>query len=179
MFSDSLSIKTKYKPSLTGIRDTFICRESPLVNMQYAQDPGNTYQWSDNSTGSTFVIKKSGVKSLKATNSCGDTTLYFTVRDTLCKCAIFVPNVFSPNGDGTNEDFYVRTGCDLSFYSLKIYNRWGELLFISNDQNEHWDGIYMGNVVEQDVYMYMLEFRSDVMGFSRWENHNGSIMVMH
>ena len=91
-----------------------------------------------------------------------------------CKEAnVFIPNTFSPNGDGSNDVFYVRgRGLD-RVKSLRIFNRWGEVVFEKtnfpvNDANFGWNGKYRGNNPQPDVYVYQVEIfcdNSDVMRF--------------
>jgi len=75
---------------------------------------------------------------------------------------IFVPNTFTPNGDGQNDVFYPRGVGVKIVKSFRIYNRWGELLFERsnihlNDASQAWDGAYHGNAARPDVYVYILE----------------------
>ncbi len=55
-------------------------------------------------------------------------------------CAVYVPTAFTPNGDGQNDLFRIRVNDDISNYKLTIYNRWGVLVFLSNDPRAGWDG---------------------------------------
>ena len=80
--------------------------------------------------------------------------------DTLCKSIIIevnpllgMPNAFTPNGDGLNDTAYVE-GRHIADLSYRIYNRWGELVFESNDINLGWDGRFRGVLQEQEVYVY-------------------------
>lgn len=75
----------------------------------------------------------------------------------------FVPNTFSPNGDGMNDVFYPRGRGMASVQSMKIYNRWGQLVFDrrnfpANDPTKGWNGKMGGQPVPPDVYVYMVEF---------------------
>lgn len=93
----------------------------------------------------------------------------------LCKNAnVFVPNTFSPNGDGSNDVFYVRgKGLD-RVKSLRIFNRWGEVVFEKrdfpvNDPAVGWDGRYKSSAPKADVYVYQVEVfceNSEVIRFS-------------
>ena len=65
----------------------------------------------------------------------------------------FVPNSFSPNGDGNNDLFQVY-GVGIKTIDLKIFNRWGELIFQSNNQFDGWDGTYKGELQPPGVYVY-------------------------
>ncbi|MCY7409049.1 MAG: PKD domain-containing protein, partial [Chitinophagales bacterium] len=66
-----------------------------------------------------------------------------------------VPNAFSPNGDGANDVLYVK-GQDVKSLSFKVFNRWGELVFETNDINKGWNGIYKGMPQEMEVYVWEL-----------------------
>jgi gliding motility-associated-like protein len=71
---------------------------------------------------------------------------------------IFVPNAFSPNGDGINDVLYVR-----SIYAEEVYfvvfNRWGEKVFETNDITIGWNGIYKGRDADPGVFDYYLEVK--------------------
>ncbi|MEO1260434.1 MAG: gliding motility-associated C-terminal domain-containing protein [Bacteroidota bacterium] len=68
---------------------------------------------------------------------------------------IFVPNAFTPNGDGNNDVLFVRSNI-IENMELSIYNRWGELVFRTNDQGTGWDGTYKGKRLSPDVFGYYL-----------------------
>jgi gliding motility-associated-like protein len=70
---------------------------------------------------------------------------------------VYIPNAFTPNGDGVNDVFSVY-GSELSSVSMTVYNRWGEKIFDSGDnQWATWDGTYMGNLQSNGVYVYYVE----------------------
>jgi gliding motility-associated-like protein len=79
---------------------------------------------------------------------------------------VFVPNTFSPNGDGSNDVFYVR-GKGLSrVKTLRIFNRWGEVVFERtnfnvNDASRGWDGTFKGARAIPGVYVYQVEIFCD------------------
>ncbi len=67
---------------------------------------------------------------------------------------IFVPNAFTPNGDGKNEIFFA-TAVGIKDFSLKIFNRWGEVMFETNDPSEGWNGMHPGGKeAVQGVYTW-------------------------
>jgi len=69
-----------------------------------------------------------------------------------------IPNTFTPNGDGQNDIFLPEMFGVVNFH-LEVYDRWGELLFVSEDQNTGWDGYYKGQLASQDVYIYKLKMK--------------------
>jgi len=85
-------------------------------------------------------------------------TVVVTVRTPDCEDGVYLPNVFSPNGDTKNDIFYVRSNFILEM-ELNIYNRWGELLFTSTSVDDGWDGTYKGKSLPPDVYGYRLMYK--------------------
>lgn len=69
---------------------------------------------------------------------------------------VFIPNAFTPNGDNENDVLYVR-GRNVEKMVLKIYNRWGELVFETDKQSVGWDGTFKGELVDPAVFVYYLE----------------------
>ncbi len=81
------------------------------------------------------------------------------VRD-VCPPRLFVGNAFSPNGDATNDGFDVKTRY-LDVYNITIFNRWGEIIFYSEDPNNSWDGTYRGNTVAVGVYPWLIQYNGE------------------
>jgi gliding motility-associated-like protein len=95
----------------------------------------------------------------------------------VCKGAtVFLPNTFSPNGDGTNDVFYVRgIGLD-RVKSLRVFNRWGEIVFEqrdfpTNNPSYGWNGTYKGNKASADVYIYQVEVFCENSEIIRFEGN--------
>ncbi|MBI3509358.1 MAG: gliding motility-associated C-terminal domain-containing protein [Bacteroidetes bacterium] len=81
-----------------------------------------------------------------------DTVTVFV--DILCG-EVFIPNAFSPNGDGQNDILYVRGAC-IKTMDFSIYNRWGERVFHSTDPAYGWDGVWRGVPCENAVFTYVI-----------------------
>lgn len=73
---------------------------------------------------------------------------------------VMVPTIFSPNNDGLNDQLCVLGGC-IQTMSLQIYNRWGELVFESNDPTDCWDGTFRDQKVNTGTFIYKLSVRRD------------------
>jgi len=114
-----------------------------------------TYVYSD--TG-TFTAMQIVFNSL----GCADTAI-LTVRIN-ARFAFFIPNAFTPNGDGINEQFFGR-GIGIREYEMFIYNRWGDEIFETDNLNAGWDGTANEGteIVQQDVYVYVVNI-IDVLG---------------
>ena len=74
----------------------------------------------------------------------------------------YIPNAFTPDDDGINETFF-GSGIGIQEYQMRIYNRWGDFIFESNDADFHWDGSYRGRQVQKGVYIYQFDLL-DVKG---------------
>ena len=71
---------------------------------------------------------------------------------------LFGTNTFSPDGDGLNDRF-TAIGQNVIKFSIYIYNRWGELVYTSDDIYEGWDGTYKGEKCQEGVYMWVIYFK--------------------
>lgn len=67
---------------------------------------------------------------------------------------IYIPNAFSPNKDGQNDVYYIYGTC-IKQFTLSIYNRWGEKIFITNNLSHGWDGFYKGSELNTDVFTFL------------------------
>ncbi len=79
---------------------------------------------------------------------------------------VFIPNTFSPNGDGVNDIFYPRGTGLFTVKSFRIFNRWGEVVyekngFMPNDASAGWNGTHNGQKLTPDVYVYTIEIICD------------------
>lgn len=91
---------------------------------------------------------------LVADNGCETRVFTFSVNNEGCETLLFVPNAFTPDGDGLNDCFAVSVVEQLN-YHIVIFNRWGQLVYESSNPDDCWDGTYLGNL-KQDVYTYLI-----------------------
>jgi len=73
---------------------------------------------------------------------------------------LFIPNTFTPDGDEFNNTFSAISDFYIYEWHMKIYNRWGQVLFETYDISEGWDGTYKGNLVQDGTYGYTIEYRT-------------------
>jgi gliding motility-associated-like protein len=69
----------------------------------------------------------------------------------------FLPNIFSPDGDGVNDILTINS-LGIDEFDMAIYDRWGNVMFTSNDVNNSWDGTYHGNVAMSGVYTIVIQY---------------------
>jgi gliding motility-associated-like protein len=87
---------------------------------------------------------------------------------------IDVPTAFTPNGDGVNDRFLVQ-GFGAEEFQLRIFNRWGEIVYESRDLFEGWDGTFRGKPQEMDAYAYTLRVR---FANNRVEERQGNVTLL-
>jgi len=143
---------------------------NPTFELVNQSDFSVSYLWEfDNNTTSTLTDPTvsypeepgSYTVQLVAYNAAGCTdtiTKILTVRDEL---VFFVPNSFTPNGDEFNNAFVpiFTSGFDPFEFNLTIINRWGELIFESNDATVGWDGTYHGKIVPDGMYVWKIRMK--------------------
>jgi gliding motility-associated-like protein len=74
------------------------------------------------------------------------------------ECGVFAPNAFTPNRDNTNDEFrvLVAEACEPLEYRLRVFDRYGRLVFESINPTESWDGSYNGRQLKEGVYLWHL-----------------------
>ena len=146
--------------------------ESIVLN---AQNPGSLFLWSTGETTQTIEYSllypdPQSVSVSVSTKHCHDVSDKIDVE--VCPL-IDIPNAFSPNGDGVNDQLKME-GFGVETVDLKIYNRWGELVFRTKDHTLQtgWNGIYKGEPQEIEVYFYKLQgtFKNGHGSFSQEGN---------
>ena len=69
-----------------------------------------------------------------------------------------IPNAFTPNDDNQNEEF-MSMPIELENYSMIIYNRWGQEIFISTNSSKGWDGTFKGKMCQEGIYLYKIGYQ--------------------
>ncbi|MEZ4962686.1 MAG: gliding motility-associated C-terminal domain-containing protein [Saprospiraceae bacterium] len=114
--------------------------------------------WSNGDTSATIRAAAGESYSVVASNACGAATASIEVPAGEC-CAVYIPNVFSPNGDGINDSFApFFSGCEVLNYQLKVFSRWGAVVFESNNPDLGWDGTFRGKELPPDVFAFVLQY---------------------
>ncbi len=134
--------------------DYYVCDEAVTLS------PGtgySTYTWSNSSTGASLITNEYGTYHVTVTDI--DGCIGYDEIEIIKECPanLWVPNVFSPNGDSKNEIFSA-VGDNLTSFTLKVFNRWGNLLFETNSIDNGWDGTFKGSKVSSGTYVYLIDY---------------------
>ncbi len=157
--TDTTQVIVNPVPSIQACCDTTLY---PGHSMQLNSSGTGTYSWSP-SAGLNCTACDNPIASPEATtvytltissNKGCISTAHITIE---VNCGdVFIPTAFSPNGDGQNDQLFVRGLCIQSLY-FAIFNRWGEKVFEAIDKSNGWDGKYKGKECNSAVYMYYLK----------------------
>lgn len=173
-YRDSMRVGVIGAPIFSLGRDTTLCGGSSRFIDVSA--PEATYVWSDGFSGPTRSINSSGNYSVTVTNKCGTTTENVELNFLPFACDIFVPNAFSPNGDGLN-DVFKPTG-NIELKSMQIFNRWGQLLYESSLENFAWDGTYESDRVKSDHYFFIIRYEKPEAAGAEPLQVSGEVFLM-
>ena len=145
-----------------GITDSSIC---PQNGESILLDAGNaaSYSWAPASeTTQTITVTTAGTYAVTVTDALGCTASQSILVSILCESVLLFPNAFSPNND-TNNDTFRPIYQFISDYRLKVYNRWGELVFDTTDITEGWDGTTLKSKKQEiGVYVWYAEYTDNL-----------------
>jgi len=176
--SDSVTYTTDvFPPPIVNLgKDTILCKFESITLK--ASNWNSTYQWSNTfMTDSIQKITKAGTYIVKVTSVCGSTsdTIVINFRDNNCR--FFMPSAFTPNADDRNEYFKPIT-INVPELTMRIFNRWGEKIYEGDINSPGWDGYYMGSPVQQDVYVWQVEYRYPLGNGYVYQYENGTLNLL-
>lgn len=118
-----------------------------------------TYAWSNNKNTAAIDRLPEGVYTLTVTDSrgCLDSTQIVITKEQ-CESYVDFPTAFSPNGDGVNDVFRARYSPDVTKFAMRIYNRWGELVYAIDDILDGWNGTYKNIAQPMGTFVWVAEF---------------------
>ncbi len=150
--SRSVSLATPL--ALDELRENNVCEgESILIE---GPVDAERFAWSTGVSDTEIEVNSAGLYLVTITDSAGCSFEDSVRIVSICEVQVFVPNVFSANGDGINDQFCaeyknVRTA------QVQIFNRWGQLVYESDDLLKCWDGTNVSEAVPEGTYYYVIE----------------------
>ena len=121
--------------------------------------PPYSYEWSvPNETGATISSLAKGQYNVLVTDSNGCNNFGEMIVGFDNCCQPFIPNAFTPNGDGRNDVFRILYRGDMELIELSIYNRFGQQVFTTKDPMQSWNGYWKGKLADVGTYFYYTRF---------------------
>ncbi|MFK5856330.1 MAG: gliding motility-associated C-terminal domain-containing protein, partial [Bacteroidota bacterium] len=140
------------------------------------------YLWNTGDTTQYIWVDSEGWYSaeVESLEGCvGEDSSFVLFSTPLSLTKIYFPNAFTPNGDGQNDSFNAVTSTiDVNQFSLAIYNRWGALVYQTNDITVGWDGKYQGELCPSGAYVYKVSYNSSTILNAAPEVKMGTVMLV-
>jgi gliding motility-associated-like protein len=170
--SGSASITISAEPALGPLTlpDSLVLCTGETAIIDATTLNATSYHWSGISDTAVVISTQSGGGyEVTVSNSCGTASASTIVVFNDCNCSLYMPNAFTPNGDGINDKLALYYDCPgIKYMMMRIFDRWGEKVFETNDLDAAWDGTYKGAKVPPGIYTYTV----DVNAFEGTVNHS-------
>jgi gliding motility-associated-like protein len=159
-------------PKIKSMEDTVVCFGQ---NITLKATGGEEYLWSTGETSPSINIIADSTKTyyVNIDGVCKFTDSVKVLLKNENRNAFYIPNAFTPNGDGLNDVFKVKG--EATQFQASIFNRWGEEIYSWSDPEGGWDGNVKGSVVQNDVYVYRVNTKQECGGY---RYYMGSITVI-
>ena len=152
---DTVNLTVTGKPILNLGGRQFLCVNDSLLLKNSVDETGVSYTWSNGATGFSQRVNQPGVYRIQASRD--GCIMEDSVLVELLTCPdIYMPNAFTPNGDGRNDVIRpIVAGLDLTYF--RIYDRWGNLVFETKERLKGWDGKKGNDHQANNAYAFIVE----------------------
>jgi gliding motility-associated-like protein len=157
VFKDSLKVIFNDTLKLGLPKDTTLCKGETFIIKPSANT--TDYLWQDGTRTAAYNATTTGRYSITAQNGCGSDTAAMNIIFEPCPCALLLPNAFTPNGDGINDNFRPLHACDMQNYSMTIFNAYGEKIFFTRDPLQGWDGRIGSSRLNMGAYVWLIRYK--------------------
>jgi gliding motility-associated-like protein len=155
---DALNVIVNPLPFIDAATTQFGCIDQSytIVINDYA---AGSYEWQDGSQSPYLIVDTPGDYWFMVTNVCGSEVEFISVVFEDCEEALYAPTCFTPDNDGVNDVWQVVTR-NINLMTTRVLNRWGEVVFESNDVAPVWTGGFKGSdtYVADGLYFFRIEF---------------------
>jgi gliding motility-associated-like protein len=159
--TDAIFVKAAAPPAVTLVEENPLCvADNDEIQLQVRGSSNYLYYWPQLEDSAQIVkVNRIGTYYVMVTDPQGCTIEKATEVVDKCEPHLFVPDIFTPNKDGHNDTFRIfgRYFTDLE---VKVYNRWGEVIFASDNIDQEWDGTYRNAQVPPGIYAYKITYKS-------------------
>lgn len=157
--TDGISTTFNQRPDRLGTHQFFTCLDKePHYVVISAGNNGSSYEWSTGASSQVILAGAYGWYYVDITNSLDCSVRDSAVVTEFCDPSLYVPNSFTPNGDGVN-DIWHADGNNIGYFNLNVFDRGGQVIFHSENFTYGWDGKIDGEDAPPGVYVWRMEYR--------------------
>lgn len=139
-------------------KEVSFCDTEDSKTISVKAPTGNKILWNTGATTPSIRPTKEGTYWVNIeSKGCGKSTDSVSVKFKNCDCELYIPSSFTPNDDEKNDTFFPVSPCDLQYFNMTVFDRWGNTVYTSTNINSKWDGKFKGNLCPDDVYIYRIE----------------------
>lgn len=171
-FKDSIKISYLPKPTVVIVSDTFLCAGQSIL-LSPVTNTAVEYYWQNGSRSPAIQITESGKYSIAVNNECGSANQSITVKMGVCQ--LFLPTAFTPNNDNLNDVFRIKYPFLVKRFKMRIYNRFGNIVFETDNMALGWDGKYNGQLAPSGNYVWNILIE-DLDG--KIDTEKGAVMLI-
>ncbi len=156
--------------------DTVFCSGASIRIQPSELVPGSIFHWNTGTSDAYLDVSASGTYILTASaDGCSFADTLVIKMEECAECQVYTPTVFAPDKGAPNDVFQIFPGC--AFYSvwLRIYDRWGNLVYANEGKNHGWDGTHQGKRMPPGVYVYYAEIE---FGADEKKKMSGSVTLI-
>jgi gliding motility-associated-like protein len=173
-----LTLLQRNQPAVELGLDTFLCGGFPVI-YDLPLEIGTTATWQDGRTDNPYKITTRGTYSVVVDNFCGRDEDDVIVNAGCDGCDVYLPSGFTPNFDGLNDRFFPQFGCDpLAVIDFWVADRWGNIIFRTDQLGEAWDGNYQGKPSPMDNYVWFIRITFELNGELREKTDRGGVLLI-
>ncbi len=157
--------------------DTTLCTEQTIYQ-DFNQWPVTGVRVNGNLINDgLYLFEMPGIYSIEYIQPCGVWADEFTLRYETCDCDLLMADAFTPNGDGLNDVYAIKSACTNFDYDIEIFNRWGISVFRNDNPDDFWDGTLNGKAVPGGVFVYKITYSAEINGRKVEKFEQGTIRL--
>lgn len=175
-FNDAINVEILPNLVVELGNDTVICPGKRIPLNADAGTPAS-YLWQDGTQTIGYVVDTPGVYRVSVFNECEQVIDQIEIEE--CEvCTVYTPNAFSPNDDGFNDKFQPLSDCMLEQFTMRIFNRWGDLVYETDNPSAGWNGRFKNKNMEPGIYVWQMEYVVVEDGKPRAEKISGDVAIV-
>ncbi len=172
---DSVKVYDLSDPNIDILGPEYICL-GDIEFLDATTKGAFQYRWNDRTYDPILNIYDPGEYTVEVSHACGIARDTIFVKD--CECFVRFPNAFRPTPAGVNKTFGPEVECEITLYKLRVFNRWGETIFYTEDVNETWDGRINNRRAGVGSYGWIVEYKGLYDGERIERTQQGTVFLL-